>query len=64
MGDEPERELDADAASAALSKFVNARFPRCVDCHHMMNGVGGLCIYGWCRCVCRSAAERDAGATR
>lgn len=34
--------------------------PVCALCRHAMDGQGGMCSLGWCRCVCVPGAAIDA----
>jgi len=35
---------------------------RCPGCHHRMDGIGGMCALGWCRCVCVDEVEKAENA--
>jgi hypothetical protein len=36
----------------------------CPACHHPMDGLGGMCSQGWCRCVCLDAVLAEVIALR
>lgn len=37
-----------------------APVPRCALCRHQMDGLGDMCSFGWCRCVCAAASPAVA----
>lgn len=42
-----------------IDALVEATTPNCTMCGHRLDGMGGMCSKGWCRCVCREQPDED-----